>query len=216
MRQIYVESGVRMAASDGAAVWCFDLDLWGVCVQARTADDAVAAWESTHGAAKVVETIVGDEGAFDRDRRPASATEAAATAEILARQRLRALRILGSLPTEVLERDDPRRELPDWARWRTISQTLWHITDAESRYYLPALGLPGRERQATLAAELEASLAHVLLALARLDPRAHRESGGEVWTATKVLRRLAWHERGELDAIDDLLRGWGLAVPGEG
>ncbi len=76
MRQIFVESGVRMAASDGAAVWCFDLDLWGVCVQARTADDAVAAWESAHGAAKVVETT---KKGIDTGARVAGATAREAT-----------------------------------------------------------------------------------------------------------------------------------------
>lgn len=34
---------------------------------------------------------------------------------------------------------------------------------------------------------------------------ALRRDDGEVWTSVKVLRRLAWHERGELVAIRELL-----------
>ena len=34
MRSIYVEYPVQMACTRGAAVWAFDADLWGVCVQA--------------------------------------------------------------------------------------------------------------------------------------------------------------------------------------
>jgi hypothetical protein len=33
------------------------------------------------------------------------------------------------------------------------------------------------------------------------------QSDGEVWTTVKLLRRLAWHERGELEAIKSLLAG---------
>lgn len=28
----------------------------------------------------------------------------------------------------------------------------------------------------------------------------------ETWTSTKLLRRLAWHEAGEVDAIEELLK----------
>jgi hypothetical protein len=74
----------------------------------------------------------------------------------------------------------------------------WHVADTESRYYLPRLGLPSRPREADLLPELQRSAAHVHAAVRRVAPALLRRSDGEVWTTTKLLRRLAWHERGEL------------------
>jgi hypothetical protein len=74
----------------------------------------------------------------------------------------------------------------------------WHVADTESRYYLPALGLPTRPREADLLEELRRSGAHVRAAVTAAAPALVRRSRGEVWTTTKLLRRLAWHERGEL------------------
>ncbi|MGP9539141.1 hypothetical protein ACT3SP_14095 [Brachybacterium sp. AOP43-C2-M15] len=194
-----------MAYTRGAAVWAFDADLWGVCVQAPTVERATASWRSMHGPSTVVEALQGDEQAFGRDFLPATDAEVERTLAILAEQRPRATRLVDELSAEALDADDPGRVLPGWARWRTIRDMLWHICDTESRYYLPMTGLPARERDADLRTELAASQRHVRSVLHRM-PRAqvHRERG-EVWTATKLLRRLAWHERGELDAIDALL-----------
>jgi hypothetical protein len=36
------------------------------------------------------------------------------------------------------------------------------------------------------------------------NPLVRREQG-EVWTTVKLLRRLAWHERGELEVLTRLL-----------
>lgn len=51
--------------------------------------------------------------------------------------------------------------MPTWARWRTIRDNLWHIADTESRYYLPSLDLPSKEREPDLETELRASATHV-------------------------------------------------------
>lgn len=207
MREVYVESGVGAAFDDGAVVWSFDADLWGRCAQGRSVGEALAAWADEHGPCRVVETIEGDEQAFARDLLPAAKDDVARTLAILRIQRERSLALLGVLSPSLLDRDDPAREMPPWARWRTIRQTLWHICDTESRYYLPQLGLPHREPAEDLRDELRASHDHVVRALADL-PRDLVRSGGEAWTSTKLLRRLAWHERGELDAVGALLDAW--------
>lgn len=205
MRSIYVEHPVQMAYTRGAAVWAFDADLWGVCVQAPTAEQAMDRWRSTHGPSTVVETLHGDEQAFDRDFQSATAAEFERTLVILAEQRMRATKLLDELSAEALDAVDPERVLPGWARWRTIREMLWHICDTESRYYLPMTGLPARDREADLRTELAASTAHINSVLRAMPgDQVHREND-EVWTATKLLRRLAWHERGELDAIEELL-----------
>ena len=206
MRDVCLETSVNMAFSGGAAVWCFDLELWGVCAQGPEVGSAIAAWREAHGEAEIVERIDGDERAFAREHRPATDDELAVTLEILAERRERARRLL-SLPHAVLTRDDLSRTMPTWARWRSIEATLWHICDTESRYYLPQCGQPARPRAATLEAELDASEVHVREQLTTM----HRDAiviGVEEWTATKLLRRLAWHERGELDAVDLLLASW--------
>lgn len=205
MRSIYVEFPVQMAYEQGAAVWAFDLDLWGVCVQARTVEQAVDRWRSAHGDGTVVERLSGDEQAFDRDFQPATDAEVDRTLTILAEQRHRAVRLVDELSAAALDADDPDRVLPGWARWRTIRQMLWHICDTESRYYLPRTGLPSRERLDDLRAELLASQRHVSTVVREMPRDQVRRGDGEVWTSTKVLRRLAWHERGELDAIEALL-----------
>ena len=98
--------------------------------------------------------------------------------------------------------------MPSWARWHTIRQTLWHLCDTESRYYLPSTGLPTRDPAADLRSELRQSHRHVIGVLTSMPPDLVHREDGEVWTSTKLLRRLAWHERGELDAVDDLLTRW--------
>jgi hypothetical protein len=101
----------------------------------------------------------------------------------------------------VLDWDDPQRVLPPWAWWRTLRQMAWHVADTESRYYLPRLGLPSRRREADLLQELQRSAAHVHAAVQGVPAALLRRSDGEVWTTTKLLRRLAWHERGELEVM---------------
>lgn len=205
---VYLEHPVRMAWSHGAAVWSFDAATWGVCVQGRTVEEALGSWADRFGGAEVVEVVEGDEQAFRRDFRPASDTEMEHTLSALGRQRKRALAVLHDQPDEILDFDDPDRRLPDWASWRTVRQVLWHVCDTESRYYLPQTGLPGRERREDLAEELAASAAHVRAVLATMPRALVNRTGGEVWTSTKLLRRLAWHEAGELDAVDELLARW--------
>lgn len=200
-----------MATSNGAAVWSFDLDLWGVCEQGPSEDLAMAAWTTHHGPATAAERSAGDEQAFQRDFVPASDAELDRTIAILTEQRERTIGMLDELPPRVLDFDDPDRDLPDWARWRTIRQTLWHICDTESRYYLPQTGLQAKDRVERLPDELRASQRHVLSVLTSMPRSAQHRPGNEVWTATKLLRRLAWHERGELAAVDSLLTRWKAA-----
>ena len=98
----------------------------------------------------------------------------------------------------MLDYDEPTRILPAWARWRTLRQMAWHIADTESRYYLPSLGIAARPALPGRLAELAASGLQVRHVVASMPAGLARQHDGQIWTTTKVLRRLAWHERSEL------------------
>lgn len=207
-RRAYVETDVNMAHTGGVAAWFFDIDYWGVCGQGRSVREALAALsaEAAVGAdMEVAERISGDEQAFERDRKPATPTERAATAEILSASRRRTLDLLAAADERVLDFDDPDRVLPAWARWRTVRQMAWHVADTESRYYLPCLGMSSRDRESDVITELTVSGERVLDAVWTMPSDVVRVDRGEVWTTTKVLRRLAWHERSELLTMERLV-----------
>ncbi len=207
----YVENGVAMAYKRGAAAWAWDLDVWGRVGQGLDESSAVAALrtetENVCGhdvAVVVVERVDGDEQVFDRDRAAATDAELAATLEVLTAARHETLALIRGCPDHVLDRDDATRTLPSWAHWRTLRQLAWHIADTESRYYLPSLGLPARTRGDDLVAELVSSAAHVREHVLSVERERIVEAAGEVWTTTKMLRRLAWHERSELRVMREL------------
>jgi hypothetical protein len=204
----YVESGVGMAFDAGAAAWTFGLDHWGVCGQGRDEESAIVALRralATDRQLTVAERIRGDERAFERDREAATEQERQVTLRILGEQRPQTLQLLGSCPPEVLDFDDLTRQLPAFAKWRTLRQMLWHIADTESRYYLPGLNLPQREAAADLVTELRMSAEHVQTVLTSMPLNTVVEGDGQVWTSRKLLRRLAWHERSELVAMRAML-----------
>jgi hypothetical protein len=207
----YVETGVAMAYERAAAAWVFDLDVWGRVGQGLEESSAVAALRAEIENAcghdltlVVVERAYGDEQVFDRDRAAATHAEIAATLGVLTAARHETLALIRGCPDHVLDRDDPDRTLPSWARWRTLRQLAWHIADTESRYYLPSLGLPARIRGDDLVAELVDSAAHVREHVLSMERDRVVEADGEVWTTTKLLRRLAWHERSELRVMREL------------
>jgi len=210
-RDAYVEYGTGMAYEAGVVAWTFDAANWGHCGQGRDEPAALADLGTVIGAnpgdLTIVERIYGDERAFVRDHAPATPAErAAALAAVMeARAGTRALldacRTFGS---ELLDFDNPARVLPSWARWRTLRAMFWHVADTECRYYFPGLGLPHRPRADDLDTELEACAAHVRATVTGLPDDLVHHDRHEEWTSTKVLRRLAWHERGELVAMRDL------------
>jgi hypothetical protein len=206
----YLEFGVGAHVDDAVVAWVFDLDLWGVCGQGTSgasALDALArAASDVRGTVplRVVERIHGDEQAFARDHRPAADSQRARTLEILAQARQQTLALIAACPDPVLDWDDPGRVLPPWASWRTLRGMAWHVADTESRYYLPGLGLPTRPREDDLLEELRRSGEQVRAVVATVAPGLVREAPGQVWTTTKLLRRLAWHERSELRTMRQL------------
>jgi hypothetical protein len=217
----YVEIGVGAHVDNAVVAWAFDLDLWGTCGQGLQEPAAVAALQHAaahvRGAAQqvvVVERIHGDEQAFQRDHQPATPGERAQTLAILRAARQQTLALVSACPDAVLDWDDPQRILPPWASWRTLRQMAWHVADTESRYYLPRLGLPSRPREADLLQELRRSAQHVHQAITRVPPALLQRSDGEVWTTTKLLRRLAWHERGELVVMRQLAKRARQHLPG--
>jgi hypothetical protein len=217
----YVEVGVGAHVDNAVVAWAFDLDLWGTCGQGLQEASAVQALQQTAARARgvgqqvaVVERIYGDEQAFGRDHQPTTGSERAQTLAVLSAVREQTLALITACPDPVLDWDDPRRVLPPWATWRTLRQLAWHVADTESRYYLPRLGLAGRPREAELLVELRRSATHVQAAVWGVAPALVRRSGGEVWTTTKLLRRLAWHERGELVVMRRLAERARQHLPG--
>ena len=205
---VYVESGAAMAFSAGVAAWTFDAAGWGVCGQGRDEVTALADLAVRLGTTvdhfDIAERIHGDELAFEADRRPATETERRRTLAMLAEARAGTLALYRALPPELLDVDDPARELPSFAGWRTLRAMLWHVCDTDCRYYLDGLGLPRRERAADLDTELTECAAHVRQVVATMPLDLANRYDAEEWTSRKVLRRLAWHEAGELVAMRDL------------
>lgn len=210
MRRVetFVENGVSLAHDVGSAAWVFDLDLWGVCGQGTDEGDALRDLGRTLGHRVdlvVAERLRGDERAFERDRRPCTPGERDATLEIMGDTRRQTLALLRSCTEEELASVDHNRSLPSFASWRTLQQMGWHVADCESRYYLPAVGLPSRPPAGGLVEELTDSAEHVRTHVRQMPADVVIEQDGEVWTTVKLLRRLAWHERGELAVMHTML-----------
>jgi hypothetical protein len=206
-----------MAADRAVAAWAFELDLWGRCGQGIDEDSAVRALCHDLGPdieSIVVERISGDEQAFVRDLQPARDAEREVTLAVLVAVRDETLALVTSSGPAVLDFDDPTRTLPAWARWRTLRQMAWHLADTESRYYLPALGLPGRSAEPDLITELTASARHVRTVVSTMPATLIRRTPSEMWTTTKVLRRLAWHERSELITMHHIAHRARAAIRG--
>jgi hypothetical protein len=198
--EAYVESGVGGHADNSVQAWVYDIASWGICGQGLDESEALDGLSrQVHSRNfRVTERISGDEQTFSRDERLASADERHATLNILRAARGETCRLVASLSDAELDFIDPERTLPDWATWTSLRQMAWHLADTESRYYLAQLGVAPPPRRPTLLAELESSHEHVVGAVATVAGDLSTRPGRERWTTTKVLRRLAWHERSEL------------------
>lgn len=204
----HVESGVGMAYDSGSAAWVYDIDLWGVCGQGRDEAEALRQLRGALGPdvdIVVTERIEGDEQAFTRDYLPSTPEEGDMTVAILEEARRGVVDLLRSCTEAELDWDDADRPLPRFATWRTLRQMGWHIADTESRYYLPATGLPAKPRTEDLLAELKQSAQHISAQLRAVPPDLVSEDASERWTTVKLLRRLAWHERAELSVMRSML-----------
>ena len=200
-----------MAYDSGVVAWTFDVTAWGWCGQGEDEPSALADLATAVGVnlsdLSVVERIYGDERAFERDHQPATQAERAAALAAVTEARAGTRALLAACHTcgpELLDFDNPARVLPSWARWRTLRSMFWHIADTECRYYFPRLGLASRPRADDLATELDACAAHVRATVVDMPVGLVHHHRDEEWTSTKMLRRLAWHERGELKAMREL------------
>ncbi|WP_460533111.1 DinB family protein [Flindersiella endophytica] len=216
---VYVENNAGMAFDGWCAAWVYDLDLWGTCGQGP--DEAAALSDVRKRITGKVDLNVvertacqqtGDERAFERDHRPCTDDERRTTLAILDYVRPQTLALVRALPDEVLDWEDPERTLPSYARWRTIRQLAWHVADTESRYYLPVAGLDSKDRADDLLTELDESAAHVRKTVEAMPAGIERRSDDGEWTSVKVLRRLAWHERGEVAVMHKLATAARLAL----
>ena len=217
---VYVEATANLASDGDSAAWSFDIAHWGVAGHGATEGDAVANLLARVGrsaalgaegglgmsGAEIAERISGDEQAFVRDGMPHTPAELRETLRILDASRVQTLALARGASDAQLDWRDPERVLPSWATWNTPREVLWHIVDTESRYYLPALGLPALPRGTDIIDELQASALYVRRALETLPdaPIVHATERGQ-WTTVKLLRRLAWHERAELRGLRNLL-----------
>lgn len=208
--ELFVEFGVGGHIDDAVWAWSFELAFWGQCGQGFDEVSAVDAIMRQIGGRStgvaIRERIHGDEQSFERDRQPAQQRERDRTKEILRSTRPRTMEVLDGCTPEQLDWVDPERKLPAWATWYTLRQMGWHIANTESRYYLASLGIDPPESSEDLMHELRRSADHVERAIDALPADVIIEVQGEVWTTTKVLRRLAWHKRAELNVIQDLAR----------
>ncbi|MFA9445994.1 DinB family protein [Egicoccus sp. AB-alg6-2] len=219
MTTVCLEFGVGAHVDDATLAWVYDHRWWGLCGQGT--DEASALADLTTRAARsyasflerhgelarplegfeVVERLDGDELTFRLDHEPATDEEVERTSVLLGYAREELLSLIENCSDAELDWDDSDRRLPRWARWRTLRQMAFHIADTESRYYLAALNVDPPKRCADVTEELRRSRAHVRDVVARLERDRAVTSRGERWTTRKVLRRLAWHERSELDAM---------------
>lgn len=223
------------AQPDATYAWLFSIEHWGLAgagvdeasALADLEAGALTAYETfleRHGdrappitEASVVERLNGDELAFARDKDAATSEHLSRTLKHLAWARQDLVKLLETATEEELDWDDPSRSLPHWAWWRSARQMAWHIAITESAYYLSRLGIRPPEPFSSLRSPLPApstaelldllssSSAHVRHALQEIPLDLYREHDAEVWTTTKVLRRLAWHERSETDVVRQLL-----------
>lgn len=208
LRNVFVENGANLASVGGSAAWLFDASSWGICGLGPSEQEAIEDLKHRTGdTSRVIieERIAGDEQAFGRDGQPCTEDERERTLEILRSSRQATLHLIGSCTDRELDFDDPGRVLPSFARWRTLRAMAWHVADTESRYYLPCLGLPDRERSSNLVEELLQSADHVRKTVRRMPADLTTAGRDGVWTSVKLLRRLAWHERSELDVMRSLL-----------
>ncbi|ACQ78756.1 hypothetical protein Bcav_0493 [Beutenbergia cavernae DSM 12333] len=212
---VYVDPSAGMAHDGWASATTFDLAAWGVVGQGP--DDGAALADLSRrltDAGVVVDPAVverlepaptGTERLFGPELLPATPEQRVATQAVLDDVRPRTLALLDSLGEAELDREDPERDLPAWAAWRTLRAMFWHIADCETRYYLACLGIPAPPRLQDLRAELVASAAAVREAVATMPADLVVDVGAEGrWSTVKVLRRLAWHERDELVAMTAL------------
>jgi hypothetical protein len=207
--RVHVETGAGLHRHGAAGAWTFDLPYWGLVGLGNDEASALVALEVATGhpveTLSVVERVHGNERAFARDREPATADEFAMTQCLLDAARDETIRLTSAASPAELDWRDPARRLPDWARWHTAHQLAWHIADVESRYYLTGLGLPARPRASEVVTELRKSHQHVQATLRDLPADRVNHHDGTEWTTVKVLRRLAWHEIGELVVLRRLL-----------
>lgn len=207
--RVYVETGAGLHRHGATGAWTFDLPYWGLVGLGNDETSALVALEVATGhpvdTLIVAERVNGNERAFARDHEPATADEFAMTQCLLDNARDETTRLVSAASAAELDWHDPARRLPDWAPWHTAHQLAWHIADVESRYYLTGLGLPARPRATDIVTELRESYAHVRATLRNLPADLVNHHNGTEWTTVKVLRRLAWHETGELVVIHRLL-----------
>jgi len=205
---VYVENDAGMAADHSSAAWAFDPEFWGSCGQGDDEASALLDLQRTLGRdaqLAVAERVHGDERAFARDRLPCTQDERRVTLAILDAIRPQTIALLRACSDAELDWDDPERVLPSYAGWRTLRQMAWHVADTEGRYYLPSLGLGYRERVPGLMDELRLSRDHTRQLVETMPSDLVTEGERGVWTTVKVLRRLAWHERGELAVMRGML-----------
>jgi hypothetical protein len=138
---------------------------------------------------------------FENDRVPLTPTEIEQGLQLLAWSRSDLLEIATSFSDEELDRSF------EGERW-SIRGIVGHVAHSE-HWYLDRLGLAGQP-ESKLPQDVFAKLQVVRERMNQVLPNLAgseevREVQGEWWSARKILRRVAWHERDHIGHIIQLM-----------
>lgn len=130
MLKVYVDAADGMASLGEVAIWSFDLETWGECTQTPTEAIALDKFARRRGRSDLLvqERITGHDQVFDRDYRPATDDEIAATLRKLKSQRATTIDLIAKADAAgALDVQDEAVIQPSWMTWRTPRAIAEHL-----------------------------------------------------------------------------------------
>lgn len=178
---------------------------------------------------EVVEQVSGHEPLFGHDREPATVEEIDLAIALLRASHHDLIELLDDMPGGFLNREPPYRQFAHWADWRTVSETLAHLANAESHYYLAMIGCEPQGAMVTSHENwrdyLPTVRRHTVEHLGQLRSAADRarvrtllrrsrraaDGAVEEWSVRKALRRVIRHDLLHTRSIRRVRREWEAA-----